>query len=314
MRIVFFGTPLFAASILQDLLQSGIQIVAVVTQPDRPQGRDLKVSFSAVKKWLLEKDLQIPILQPLKAKEPEFLSQLASFKADLFVVVAYGQILPDALLSIPPLGSINVHASLLPKYRGAAPIQRCLMQGDAQTGIAIQKIVKELDAGDVIANAPIEIPLHWTSAELSHALCELAKPMLRNVLHLYETGIPPGQKQNSSLVTFAPKIELEEGRVDWNLSALRLHNLIRAFSPKPGAWCSFWVKGEEKRLKILKSEIVNQPGIPGQIIAFDLTIGCGNQSLKLLSVQPEGKKIMTGADFLRGFQALPTFIPSKSVT
>jgi methionyl-tRNA formyltransferase len=307
LSVVFFGTPEFAASILQDLLQHGTNIVAVVTQPDRPRGRSSAPAYSAVKSLISESFPKIPVFQPEKSSDPQFLEQLRSLKADLYVVVAFGQILPQKLLDLPPLGSINVHASLLPKYRGAAPIQRCLMAGDRETGVSIQKIVKQLDAGDVIAVAKTPIAFETTLGELKEWLCELSKPLLRSVLQSFEQGIPPAEPQDPTLSTYAPKIEPEEGEIDWTQPAEQIHNLIRAFSPKPGARC--WVEqgGEKKQVKILRSKVVAQQGSPGQLLAERGVIACGQEALELIEVQPEGKKKMAAADWLRGFRSSPHF-------
>jgi methionyl-tRNA formyltransferase len=301
MRIVFFGTPEFAAETLSYLLDHKVSIVGVVTQPDRPKARSSAPAFSAVKEQLFKGSSDIPLFQPEKASDPEFLEKLKALRADLYVVVAFGQILPQKLLDIPPLGCINVHASLLPKYRGAAPIQRCLMQGEKITGVSIQKIVKQLDAGDVIATAETEIPPEMTFGELREVLCNLSKPLLLSVLHSFEKeGIPQGAVQDHSQATYAPKIETEEGVIDWKLSSDALHNLIRAFSPMPGARC--WVDqgGEKKQLKILRSQKIDQTGMPGELLSKDGVIACGKGALRLIEVQPEGKKRMSAADWLRG--------------
>lgn len=303
MKILFFGTPSFAAEILRYLLDRSVSVAAVVTQPDRPKGRSLQLTPSPVKQLALEKNL--PILQPEKASQESFLQELIAFQADLFVVVAYGQILSQKLLDIPPLGCINVHASLLPKYRGAAPIQRCLMAGDTETGIAIQKMVRQLDAGDVIATSKMAIPLEMTAGELEKNLIDLAKGSLLEVLHAFERGTPPAAPQDPSQVTYASKITLEEGEIDWHRPALDLHNLIRAFSPRPGAWC--WIhQGEErKRLKILRSRsLVTPKGSPGHLFTPEGIVACGQGALQLLEVQPEGKKAMSATDWLRGQQKI----------
>jgi methionyl-tRNA formyltransferase len=305
LKIAFFGTPPFAASLLGYLLENGISICGIVTQPDRPKGRSLHLTPSAVKALTLEKAPHIPLFQPEKASEAIFLEELARLQADLFVVVAYGQILSQKLLDIPPLGCINVHASLLPKYRGAAPIHRCLIEGEKETGIAIQKMVRQLDAGDVISSAKIEIPEEMTFGELEEALSLLAKPLLLSVLGEYEGGIPTATSQDPTLATYASKVELEEGQIDWTKPARQLHNLIRAFSPRPGAWCWVEVAGVKKRLKIFRSQVLDVRGSPGEILSpSQAIIACGEDALKVLEVQPEGKKIMTGADWLRG-QKLP---------
>lgn len=300
LKIIFFGTPPFAAECLSHLLDHGIEVIAVVTQPDRAKGRSLQISQSAVKILWMHKAPHVALLQPEKASDPSFLEVLASLQADLFVVVAYGQILPQKLLDIPPLGCINVHASLLPKYRGAAPIQRSIMAGEKETGLAIQKMVKQLDAGDVISVAKTLIEPNMTFGELEQRLIELAKPLLIKTLHLYEKGIPEGTPQNGSLATYASKIELAEGEIDWNRPASQLHNLIRAFSPRPGAWCWVALGNDKKRLKILRSRVSSHKGGPGELLASSATIGCSEGALELLEVQPEGKKPMSAADWLRG--------------
>ena len=307
-RIVFFGTPDFAASILAFLLDAQVEVAAVITQPDRPRGRSLQTSPSPVKFCLIERGLTLPIFQPEKASEPGFLEKLKQIQADLFVVVAFGQILPQSLLDIPPKGCINVHASLLPKYRGAAPIQRSLLHGEKETGVAIQKMVKQLDAGDVIATAKVEILPNMTYGELETELCELSKPLLLLVLQFFEKGIPAAEPQNHSLATYAPKIATEEAEIRWDKSADDIHNQIRAFSPRPGAWC--WISaanGEKKRVKILRSIVRELKGSPGIVATHDGVVGCGSGSLQIIEIQPEGKKAMSASEWLRGFRTLPHF-------
>ena len=306
--IIFFGTPVFAANILRYLVENHVSIRAVVTQPDRPKGRSLKMSFSAVKEVVLEKLPHIPLFQPEKASNPEFLSEIAKIEADLFVVVAFGQILPQKLLDIPPLGAINVHASLLPKYRGAAPIHRCLMNGDRETGVSIQKMVKQLDAGDVIAESKIAISSELNCGELESLLCELSKPLLHRIIESYQEGVPSAVKQDEALVTFAPKVDPEEGKIDWNRPAIVLHNLIRAFSPRPGAWAEVRIGSEAKRVKILRAKVDFLQGAPGVVLTTkSATVGCKDNSLTLLEVQPEGKARMAAVDWLRGLKEIPKF-------
>jgi methionyl-tRNA formyltransferase len=307
-RIVFFGTPDFASSVLAFLLDAQVDVAAVVTQPDRPKGRSLQASPSPVKSCVINRGLKIPIFQPEKASEPGFLEKLKELHADLFVVVAFGQILPQSLLDIPPKGCINVHASLLPKYRGASPIQRSLLHGEKETGVAIQKMVKQLDAGDVIATAKVKILPNMTYGELEAELCELSKPLLLLVLQFFEKGIPPAAPQNHSLATYAPKITAEEAEIRWEKSAEEIHNQIRAFSPRPGAWCwCFTANGEKKRVKILRSMAVGQTGSPGSVATPDGIVGCGSGSLQIIEIQPEGKKAMSASEWLRGFRSPPHF-------
>jgi methionyl-tRNA formyltransferase len=298
LKIVFFGTPVFAAECLDYLLHQGVEVVAVVTQPDRPKGRSLHLTPSPVKSLVLEKAPQIPIFQPEKTSQ--ILEALVELKADLFVVVAFGQILPQKILDIPRLGCINAHASLLPKYRGAAPIQRCIMAGETETGIAIQKMVRQMDAGDVIACSKISIPIEMTFDELHAKLIELAKPLLFDVIRKYEKGIPNAEPQDPEKATYAAKIELEEGEVHWNKPSQEIHNLIRAFSSRPGAWCWIKTSNEKKRLKILRSHIVSGRGQPGELLSPEGVVACGEGAIQLIEVQPEGKKAMKANDWLRG--------------
>lgn len=308
-KIVFFGTPFFAAEILRYLLENHVPIVAIVTQPDRPKGRSLQLSPSPVKLVTQEFAPTIPIFQPEKASQEPFLKDLAALKADLFVVAAFGQILPQKLLDIPPLGSINVHPSLLPKYRGATPIQSSLLDGAKGTGVSIQKMVLKMDAGDVISTVKMDIPASMTFGELEKKLCDLSKPLLLSIIHSYEKGIPPGTPQDPNLATYCTKIELEQGEIDWNRPAQELHNLIRAFSPRPGAWCWVHSNHDKKRLKILRSETLTKDGNPGEWISLpDAIVACGQGALKLLEVQLEGKKAMSGPDWLRGQKSPPHLV------
>lgn len=273
-----------------------------MTQPDKPKGRSLQMSPSAVKTLVSQNSPSIPIFQPLKASDPLFLEHLKAFAADLFVVVAYGQILSQKLLDIPPLGCINVHASLLPKYRGAAPIQRCLMAGEKKTGIAIQQMVKELDAGDVLVSKEVTIPEEMIFSELEKKLIETAQELLWEVISDFKKFEKAKQPQNHSLKTYASKIDPKECQIDWNRSAQEIHNQIRALSPKPGAWC--WVEslGERKRLKILRSRTI-VTDTKSEVGSFDpnqQSIACKENSLCPFEVQPEGKKPMLFSDWIRG--------------
>jgi len=297
-KIIFFGTPYFAKEILDFLFAKKVQILAVVTQPDRPKGRSLQCSPSPVKELVLEKRPELEVLQPLKVSEEWFLERLKKLGADLYVVVAFGQILPQKLLDIPPLGCINVHASLLPKYRGAAPMQRCLMQGEKATGVAIQKMVLKMDAGDVLAVSKTAVPIDMTFGELEKILIALTKPLLLDIVRRYEEGIPEATPQDHSLATYAPKIEPEQTLIQWDQSNLEVHNQIRALSPRPGAWCYCQVGEERKRVKIL-SAALSVEEIPLKQLK-GRKIGCKHGSIELLEVQPEGKKKMNAPDWLRG--------------
>lgn len=303
MKIIFFGTSSFASKILVKLLQSTHQIVAIVTRPDRSKGRHLQYSFPPVKEVAQKLRPDIPLFQPEKASTPEFASQLQHFQADLFVVVAYGEIIKKNLLDIPKFGCINIHASLLPKFRGAAPIQRCLMAGEKETGITIIEMSPQMDAGDILAMESIPIPSQMNFGELESLLCELGGKLLFDVLEQFQQGTIVKIPQNHALATLAPKILPEEEWVDWNKPAEVLHHQIRALSPSPGASSTLLMDHVKKRLKIKKAEVVERSGAPGTILSFGnegFIVACGEKALRLLEVQLEGKKTMDARDFIRG--------------
>jgi methionyl-tRNA formyltransferase len=305
MNIVFFGTSPFAVTLLRGLLKQKINIVAVVTRADKPQGRSLKISSPPVKELILESHPDIPILQPHKASTPEFIDQLRQFNPDLFVVAAYGEILKQSLLDLPKHGAINVHGSLLPKYRGAAPIQRCLMNGDLVTGITILKMVLEMDAGDMLAKETLNLSADATFGDLEQKLSQISCPALIHVLRQIESGTVQATEQDPAEVTFAPKINPVETEIKWNHSATNIHNLIRGLSPQPGAWCWVQVGGDKKRLKIKRTAVIDgMKGYFGENLVFsdqEWIVACEKGALKLLEVQLEGKKSLNITEFLRGF-------------
>lgn len=304
MKIVFFGTPDFAANVLKYLLDHHLDIVAVVTKPDRPKGRSGQPIPTPVKQVVEAHNQPIPLFQPEIVSTPDFANQLAQFQADLFVVVAYGEILKQFLLDLPPKGCINLHASLLPKYRGAAPIQRCIIEGEKESGVTIMHMVKKMDAGDMIAKVVIPIGDNMTAGELEAELCQKGSVLLLNVINSIAQQTASRTPQNHDLATLAPKIELEECELDWNKSAQELHNLARGATPEPGAWCYVWHKGEKKRLKIQATRLIaNKTGTPGEIIGYGkegLIIASGEQALEILQLQLEGKKSMTSTQFMQG--------------
>lgn len=299
-KIVFFGTPPFAAHILEYLLKQNVPIAAVVTKPDKPQGRSSELKPPAVKVAALKAGLQV--LQPQKASTPEFADILRSFGADLFIVVAYSEIFKEILLTLPPLGCVNIHASLLPKYRGAAPIHRAIMNGDQESGVTIMSMAKELDAGEILSVAKTPIPEDMTTGELFQELSEIAAPELYKVLQQFAEGKVRRLAQDPKLVTYAPKVSPEEAFVDWNRPADVLHNHIRGLTPKPGAWCFVTFRGDKKRLIIKKTKVLsNVFETPGAILSRPgLTVACGQGALELLELQLEGKKAMKTEEFLRG--------------
>ncbi len=310
MKIVFFGTSPFAARILSFLLSQNVEILAVVTRPDRPRGRSQQLTPPPVKEALNQ---DIPVHQPEKASTPEFAATLAEYKADLFVVVAYGEIIKQNILDIPKWGCINIHASLLPKYRGAAPMQRCLLAGDPLTGVTIIEMVLKMDAGDMLGTAEVAVSPSMTCGELEEKLVTASCPLLLKILHDFEQGTVKRIPQNQDGVTFAHKITPEDEKINWTDPAQDLHNRIRALSPAPGAWCTLWVGSEAKRLKIKRSApILEKKGQPGEILVFDakegLQIACGQGALALLEVQLEGKKTMKTEDFIKGVHCSISFL------
>lgn len=312
MKIVFFGTSSFAARLLTFLLDRGVDIVAVVTRPDRPRGRSLQEGFPPVKEKLLERASHLPVHQPEKASTPEFAELLRAYNADLFIVVAYGEIIKQNILSLPKRGCINVHASLLPAYRGAAPMQRALMDGVKETGITIIDMVLQMDAGDMLHQVKVPVPDEMTLGALDEALCKAAESALLTVLHAFETGTVKRMPQDPALVTFAAKITPEAEQIHWDQSAQKIHNQIRALSPTPGAWCLVRIGAQEKRLKIKRSTVVpNQSASPGTTLSFGKEgwiVACGEGALSLLEVQLEGKKTLLVEEFLRGTQQPPQIV------
>lgn len=311
MKVIFFGTPLFAAEVLEFLLQHNVNVVAVVSKPDRPKGRSKTPVPTPVK--LIAEKFSIPVFQPEIVSSPEFAEILKSFRADLFVVVAFGEIIKQFLLDLPRLGCINVHASLLPKYRGAAPIQRSIIEGETESGVTIMHMVKKMDAGDMIDVVRVPINSETTFGELEQTLCDVGKEALLKVIHAHGTGIPNSIPQDHSKATLAPKIELEDCEVKWNWPANKIHNLVRGVNPYPGAWCIVDIKGEKKRLKINRTRVVPYPhSAPGTILNLsesntNLLVAAGDQAIELIEVQLEGRKLMSSAELSRG-------TPRQSIT
>ena len=314
MKIVFFGTPVFASEILAFLLDQknqnqNIEICAIVTQPDREKNH---LHVSEVKKLYQALNLSVPLFQPEKASNPEFIEKIKALKPDLFIVAAYGQILRKALLDIPVKGSINVHSSLLPKYRGAAPMHRTLIAGEKTTGVTIMQMDEKMDEGDILNQSALRISEEMNLGELQAGLIKLSGPLLLKTVEEVEKGTLKPQKQDHTLATYAPKIKPEELWLDWKLSAQDLHNRIRAFAPLPGARCWVGIGGDKrKQLKVLKSQVVDYKGVAGEVIKAEpgrLIVACGEKALEVQVLKPEGKKEMKAADFLRGFRERISFV------
>ncbi|MGA9450235.1 MAG: methionyl-tRNA formyltransferase [Verrucomicrobiia bacterium] len=315
MRIVFMGTAELSCASLEKLARSqGFQITAVVTQPDRPKGRELKPQSSPVK--TLAQRLGLLVLQPLRARDEKFIAELRTLQSDFIVVAAYGQILPQSILDLPRHGCLNVHTSLLPKYRGAAPIQWAIANGDTETGVTIMKMDAGLDTGEIVAQRRTPIQPADDSTTLHDRLARLSAELLVETIPEYVTGKIQLRPQPVEGVSHAPKIKKEDGRIDWNRPAKTIWNRLRAFTPWPGAFTFFSGTGilpvrnkpetspaTPHLLKIWKAEIVERSGKPGEILSADkngIVVACGEDALRILELQPESGRRMSAAEFLAG--------------
>lgn len=295
LRVAFFGTPGFAVSALEHLVRSTHQVVGVITQPDRPRGRGQHVTAGPVK--ALAVSLGLPVLQPERLARDRFEAPLASLKADIGVVASYGKILPDWLLASPRLGLINVHASLLPRYRGASPIHRAVIAGDRETGVTIMKVVAALDAGPMLASVTVPIGPDDTTTMVESLLAIRGAELLVETLGTIEAGTATQTPQDESRVTYAPKLQKSEGVIDWTKPAPQIHNLIRGLWPWPHA--STWLSGARHILhRSRPSSVPTNGATPGTIVkasALDgLHVACGEgTAIELLDIQLEGKRVLS---------------------
>ena len=298
LRVAFFGTPGFAVPTLEHLAASPHEVVGVVTQPDKPRGRGQQVAEGPVKS--LAAALQLPVLQPAKLARDLFESQFAALSADIGVVAAYGKILPDWLLATPRFGLINVHASLLPRYRGASPVHRAVINGDVETGVTIMRVVKELDAGPMFATARVPIAIDDTTTIVESALAIRGAELLVSTLDAIEAATARETPQDPAYVTYAPKLAKTEGRIDWTSSAERIHNLVRGLWPWPHA---FTYLGETRYI-IHRSRLSTRSvegAAPGTIVHASamegLHVACGEgTAIELVDIQLEGKRVMAARD------------------
>jgi methionyl-tRNA formyltransferase len=303
LRVVFMGTPDFSVPALSEIVSAGHDAVAVYTQPPRPSGRGMEERKSPVHTFADE--AAIPVFTPKTLRRPEIQQEFADLAPDVAVVAAYGLILPRAILETPPLGCLNLHASLLPRWRGAAPIQRAVMAGDKETGVMIMKMEEGLDTGPVALMDPLLIGPDATGGEIHDQLSLMGASLMLTALALLEAGELVFTPQAEEGATYAPKITKEETRINWSLPGAELHNRIRALSPYPGAWFEALLGGKAERVKVLRSVLVPGKGDPGALLDANLTVACGSQAVRLTQVQRAGKRPMGGADFLRGFPLGP---------
>jgi methionyl-tRNA formyltransferase len=302
MNIIFMGTPDFAVPTLNGLIKSNHKIAAVVTQPDRPKGRGREILPSPVK--VVAENNKIDVLQPEKVREPDFIKKLSEYKPDCIVVVAFGQILPKEILSLPRYGCINLHASLLPKYRGAAPINWALIKGETRTGVTSMFIDEGMDTGDILLQSEIEITQDDNAGTLHDRLSNMGSDVILETLDELEKGAIKRLKQDASSATYAPKIKKEDCLIDWNTGDREIVNKIRGLTPAPGAYTSY--KG--KRLKIIEA-ISHQPSTvsrqyrKGEIFEVNrngIKVICGDGLIVVKSLQPEGKRVMSAGEFISG--------------
>jgi methionyl-tRNA formyltransferase len=316
MRIVFIGTGEIGVPTLRALLDSEYEVVAVVTQPDKPVGREQRIEPPPIKKVLTRnggfqtavgrsaagKPPLVEVLQPGKIRDPQTIEEIRGLTPDVIVVVAYGQILPRDVLEVPRWACLNLHASLLPRWRGAAPIQAAIAAGDYETGITVMYMDEGLDTGDILLQRSVEILTNDTGGSLHDRLAQIAPEALLESLRLLVAGNAPRIPQDNARATYAPKLKREHGQIEWSESAEAIERKIRAYNPWPGAF----MKVDRQNLKVFSASVVNLNGQPGEILGSDkdLIVATGKGALCLAQVQLEGKRRMSVAEFLRGHAAL----------
>ncbi|MGK2921372.1 MAG: methionyl-tRNA formyltransferase [Methyloceanibacter sp.] len=303
MRIVFMGTPDFAVPALQALRKAGHEIVAVYSQPPRAAGRGMALRKSPVHEAAEAAGLEVRVPDGLKSEAEQ--KRFADLKADAAVVVAYGLILPKPVLEATKQGVFNIHASLLPRWRGAAPINRAIMAGDAVTGVAIMRVTEGLDAGPVCLVERMEIGPNMTAGELHEVLAEHGAAQMVKALAALEDGTLDCQAQNDADVTYAAKLDNKETRIAWTLPAQEVHDHIRGLAPYPGAWFEFEQGGRRERVKVLGSVLAEGSGVAGTLLDERLTVACGKGAVRLTKVQRAGRKATAGEAFLRGTSLRP---------
>jgi methionyl-tRNA formyltransferase len=302
LRIVFMGTPEFACPTLRTLIERGEQVVAVVTQPDRPKGRGQQTLPPPVK--LLAQEHGIPVLQPVKVRHPDAIEEIRLLSPDLIVVVAFGQILPKALLEIPARGCINVHASLLPRYRGAAPLNWCIINGETETGVTTMMMDVGLDTGDMLLKSATPIDPDEDTSSLHDRLSRIGAELLAETLDQLSEGRLVPEKQDDALTCYAPMLKKEDGLIDWGKDAPGIKNLVRGMTPWPGAYSYL----DDKLLKVYRVQSASGQGTPGEVLAVGrdgIEVACGEGSVVIHELQLEGKKRLPAAEFLAGCKLEP---------
>ncbi|HUI56273.1 MAG TPA: methionyl-tRNA formyltransferase [Bryobacteraceae bacterium] len=298
MRLVFLGTPAFAVPTLERVVQAGHEILAVVTQPDRPRGRGQKAAPPPVKEAALR--LGLAVFQPERVRRPEAVELLRGFPVDAMVVVGYGQIIPQSIIDMAPLGIINVHGSLLPRYRGAGPVQWAILNGERRTGVTTMRIDAGLDTGDMLLKAETDIGADENAIELGERLAVMGADLLVETLTGLERGTIVPEKQDSSQATFAPLLKKEDGLIDWSRDAQSIHNRVLGLQPWPGAYTGF--RGQT--LHVWKSKpgaVAGLAGQPGRVVRIKpLMVSCGSGVLELIEMQLEGRKRLSASDFANG--------------
>ena len=303
LRLIFMGTPDFAVPTLLELVAHGHEIVAVYTRAAKPAGRGMKLQPTPVEQEA--RRLGIPVLTPVTLKTPEALEEFRAHNAGAAVVVAYGMILPQAILDAPKLGCFNLHASLLPRWRGAAPINRAIMAGDTESGVMVMKMDAGLDTGDVAMAERIAIANTMTAADLHDALASIGGDLMVRAMGALERGRLQLTKQSEAGVTYAAKIDKSEARIDWNKPAHAVLRHIHGLSPFPGAWCEMAIDGASARVKILRCEMIDGSGVPGDVLDDRLAIACQQGAIRILELQRAGKAPMKAEEFLRGTPLKP---------
>ena len=301
MKVIFMGTPDFSVGTLEALVEAGHEVVLAVTQPDKPKGRGKEMQFTPVKEAALKH--QIPVFQPKKVREQECMEELRKYKADIMVVIAFGQILPQEILDMTPYGCVNVHASLLPKYRGAAPIQWSIIDGEEVTGVTTMQMDAGLDTGDMLLKTEVPIAKDETGGSLHDKLAEAGAALCVETLKALEEKTVMPEKQGETPTAYARMLDKKLGNIDWTKEAVSIERLIRGLNPWPSAY-TMW---NDKVMKIWAAEVVESSGeeAPGTIVAVDkdsFTVQTGYQQLKVLELQSSGKKRMDAGAFLRGYQ------------